>query len=176
MQGQGIHAMETSPNPNFILHSEPHRTLYTTKPTAPFERVPPATCGSCSTLSVTTRRRSPSSPCRSSPTWRPRSARHDSNPSPTPNLNPNPQHPDPDPNQVLGPEASIVHEIVSKEMGADSAIATHMVLHLPHFLHPPCHPPPNLCPPPSPPLPLTSPHVHTHRYPSRFVVWWLTKL
>jgi hypothetical protein len=29
--------------------------------------------------------------------------------------------------ELLGPEASIVHEIVSKEMGADSAIATHMV-------------------------------------------------
>ena len=32
--------------------------------------------------------------------------------------------------EVLGPEVSIVHEIVSKEMGADSAIATHMVIHL----------------------------------------------
>ena len=30
--------------------------------------------------------------------------------------------------ELLGPEASIVHEIVTKEMGADSAIATHMVL------------------------------------------------
>ena len=29
--------------------------------------------------------------------------------------------------ELLGPEASIVHEIVTKEMGADSAIATHMV-------------------------------------------------
>ena len=67
-----------------------------------------------------------------------------------------------------------MHEIVSKEMGADSAIATHMVLHLPHFLHPPCHPPPSLNlypPPPSPPAsPDLHPHVHPHRYPSRFVV------
>ena len=49
--------------------------------------------------------------------------------------------------EVLGPEVSIVHEIVSKEMGADSAIATHMVIHLTcqpflHALHPPL--PPNL--------------------------------
>ena len=62
--------------------------------------------------------------------------------------------------ELLGPEASIVHEIVTKEMGADSAIATHMVLraalrsmppsciHLAAFLLPYPSSPPPLAPQP----------------------------
>ena len=29
---------------------------------------------------------------------------------------------------ILGPEATIVYEVISKEMGADSTVAAHMVL------------------------------------------------
>ena len=57
--------------------------------------------------------------------------------------------------ELLGPEASIVHEIVTKEMGADSAIATHMVLprpDLPIPFHTSCPPP---IPSPLSPLSLT---------------------
>ena len=51
--------------------------------------------------------------------------------------------------ELLGPEASIVHEIVTKEMGADSAIATHMVLRaalrsMPHTSSLPTASPPSL--------------------------------
>ena len=77
--------------------------------------------------------------------------------------------------ELLGPEASIVHEIVTKEMGADSAIATHMVLRaalrsMPHTSSLPTASPPPLSPSPSPqpslPHPLLVPYTCPLRTPA----------
>ena len=69
-----MHAVRAAPAilTNFVLHQEP--ATYTTRPSAPLERVLSATWHSCWTSSVHTRRRSHASRCRSLPTWRPRSA------------------------------------------------------------------------------------------------------